>query len=130
MNMNQEEKLQTVFPQWNKNNKHLVVQVRAEYPDVLKSISEELQRFHSVNAQPIETVKEGNHIHFILPETPYNTVDSVQRSLKDFAGLAYAADNVIEKDNPKATFDTKSIKSIREKYHPQANTNSLSLKNN
>lgn len=129
MEISQEERFKEVFPKWDRTFKHLVVQVRAEYKDTVDSMKKELERFHSINSKALDSVKEGNYISIILPETPYNTVKSVQQSLKDFVGLAYAPENVTEKDVQAKTLTTASIKSIREQFHQSAD-NSSTLKNN
>lgn len=123
---------QKTFPKWERTNSNITVKVLSQYPDVVDSIGKEVSRFHSINGKAIEGVKEGDFIKFTLPETPYNTIQSVQQSLNDFnRHPAYSKDNVQEQPivNVVKNFNTDLIKNIRENFNNNhQNSHTLKLK--
>ena len=110
---------------------NVVVSVHKAYPGKVAAIKDDLQKFHSDNGMPIESVEVGDYVKIVLQRKDYNDVESVKRSLKGHENHpAYSADNVLEQVEPKLdkVAVKSNISSIREKAFGNDMSNNVKFK--
>lgn len=112
------------------NNHQVVVSIHKAYTKKINEITDELQKFHSINGKSLPHQEVGDFVQIILPKTSYNSIEDVQRTLVKYEGTpAYYSGNVSE-----VSFEKESnpvidkIKSIRKSSPQETFENKIKIK--
>lgn len=112
------------------NNNQVVVSVHKAYTKKINEITDELQKFHSINGKSLPHQEVGDFVQIILPKTSYNSIENVQRTLVKYEGTpAYYSGNVSEVSFEKeSNLVIDNMKSIRKSLTQENVENKIKIK--